>query len=447
MDGGYHTAAIGKWHLGFSPRFQPNNRGFNEFYGFLAGGHQYDPSYYIPEYNKKVAAGTYPINEYFHPLLRNTTEVDETEYLTDAFSREAVRIINESPARNKPFFIYLAYNAPHAPVQAKADDIALFASIPDVNRRKYAAMVYALDRGVGNVVTALKATNQFENTLIVFLSDNGGPTDENYSSNYPLKNKKGDVDEGGIRVPMFFHWPNVIPAGQKTGIPISSVDLYPTFTAIANATLPTNKILDGRNVLADIQSNTNSKPDRLIYSVRYRSAWGDLAVRRGDWKAIRTGSATASWKLYNITADISETTDLSGTNNTKLLELVTEAKKWCDTHITPVFFYSSTDKSSWASAKLPNYTPAFSMVSGIFDVSTDDNFKVYQNRNGQIVVNCQNNDNEEVSMSLYNMIGQNLYAIHSNDNILTIDKTLSKGNYIVNITFQGVTRSKKVIIN
>ena len=147
------------------------------FYGFLGGGHNYFPEEFTQAYNAQLAAGNTHIWEYLRPLERNGAEVEETEYVTDGLSREAVNFIREAADREEPFFLYLAYNAPHTPLEAKDDDLALFMGIEDENRRTYAAMVYAVDRGVGDVVDALRNTGQLDSTLIVFLSDNGGRLD------------------------------------------------------------------------------------------------------------------------------------------------------------------------------------------------------------------------------------------------------------------------------
>ncbi len=137
-----------------------------------------------------------------------------TEYITDALSREAVRFVKQAAALDKPFFLYLAYNAPHAPLEAKQEDMARFPGIQDEKRRTYAGMVYAVDRGVGKLVEVLRTTGEFDDTLIVFLSDNGGKLAQG-ANNSPLREGKGSTCEGGYRVPMFFHWPGRVPAGER----------------------------------------------------------------------------------------------------------------------------------------------------------------------------------------------------------------------------------------
>ena len=155
---GYFTGAIGKWHMGIDPQFHPNNRGFDEFYGFLGGGHDYFPDRFQPAYERQRKLGKLPINEYLLPLEHNSQEVDETDYITDALSREAVTFVTTAATKDTPFFLYLAYNAPHSPLQAKEEDMAFYANIKDNKRGTYAGMVHAVDRGVGQVVEALNAT-------------------------------------------------------------------------------------------------------------------------------------------------------------------------------------------------------------------------------------------------------------------------------------------------
>ncbi len=355
-DAGYYTAALGKWHLGFDTQYQPNQRGFDEFYGFLAGGHDYFPEKFNETYQNQLKAGVSPIREYIRPLIHNNREVDEKEYITDALSREAVRVVHESAEMKKPFFMYLAYNAPHVPLEATEEDIQHFSAIEDKDRRVYAGMVYAVDRGMGRIVDALKATGQLDNTLIVFFSDNGGNTDHG-ANNAPLKGTKGDTWEGGYRTPMFFHWPQKIKAGQKFDKLVSSLDLYPTFASIANAQLPENKILDGLDLTEDMLRGKKTLDNRTIFSVRYREGYCDVGIRKGEWKATRMGNEP--WGLFNLKNDIGEQKDKSYPNMEILKELVSEAEAWSKTHIRPLWYYSQKDVELWKSGVLPGYDGTF----------------------------------------------------------------------------------------
>ncbi|MFM8536655.1 MAG: sulfatase-like hydrolase/transferase, partial [Planctomycetaceae bacterium] len=200
---GYRTAMVGKWHLGTKPGQHPLDRGFDEYFGFLRGS-----SWYLPQ------AGEDSVGQ----ILEGRKPVPVGGYLTDAFGERAVRFIAENHA--KPFFLYLAFNAPHAPYEAPAEEIAHFAHIKDAKRRTYAAMVSVMDRTIGRVLAALEAAGVARNTLVAFLSDNGGPND-GYASNSPLHGWKGDTFEGGIRVPFVMQWPGTITPGQTVDLPVS----------------------------------------------------------------------------------------------------------------------------------------------------------------------------------------------------------------------------------
>lgn len=367
-DAGYYTAIVGKWHLGFNSQFQPNNRGFDDFYGFLGGGHQYFPGQYQQMYQNQVKSGKENITGYITPLLHNTTPVKETEYITDAFSREAIRNIKDASAKKKPFFLYLSYNAPHVPLEAKAEDLKVFANIKDKDRRTYAAMVYAVDRGIGQIVKTLKETKLFDNTLIVFMSDNGGNFDHG-ANNYPLKGTKGDTWEGGYRVPMFFYWPKKIPAGQRFDYPVSSLDLYPTFVNLANTTLPKGKILDGKDIMSHLIGGTDPHKDEMIYALRYREGYSDVGGREGDWKITRMGNEP--WALFNITGDIGEKKDLSGKYPELLKKMVDKTEKWTQSFVKPLWFYSAKDQELWNNGVLPDYKETFEIMKLVLPPTSD----------------------------------------------------------------------------
>lgn len=359
QDAGYYTSAIGKWHLGYDTQFQPNSRGFDDFYGFLGGGHNYFPKQYKTAYNNQVRAGKKNIFVYVTPLLHNREKANESdEYVTDILSQQAIRVVNDAAKMDKPFFMYLAYNAPHVPLEAKTEDLAMFSEIKDKDRRTYAAMVYAVDRNVGEIVKVLKANKQYENTLIVFMSDNGGNI-EHGANNFPLKGTKGDTWEGGYRVPMFFHWPNVIPAGKQFDSPVSALDFYPTFSKLAGGKIPAGKILDGKDIWNDVLKGKTTHKDDMIYCVRYRNGFSDVGARKDDWKVVK--AFKAPWKLFNITDDISEKNDLSAQYPERVKEMVAEAEKWSRGHITPLWFDNDDAKARWFTTGMPNYKETFTV--------------------------------------------------------------------------------------
>lgn len=353
---GYSTGAVGKWHMGIDPQFHPNKRGFDDFYGFLGGGHEYFPAKYTATYARQIKAGKTSFNDYILPLQHNGRQVTETEYMTDAISREGARFVKDVAAKDGSFFLYVAYNAPHQPLQAKDEDIKLYAHIKDEKRRTYAAMVHAVDRGVGTIVDALKSTDAFNNTLIVFLSDNGGKLGVGGANNTPLKQGKGSVCEGGFRVPMLFHWPDNVPAGAKFDHPISAIDFYPTFAGLAKAAVPETQQLDGKDIWADFVAGRNPRPGEPIFALRYHAAFGNVGVRLDQWKASCIGK---KWKLFDIENDIAETTDIGERHPEVLQQIIAATKQWTENHITPQWFDNPMAGKRWVENGMPNYQSIF----------------------------------------------------------------------------------------
>ncbi|WP_117883730.1 sulfatase-like hydrolase/transferase [Aureibaculum luteum] len=359
QESGYETGVMGKWHLGSTPQYHPNNRGFDDFYGFLGGGHKYFPEEYLATYEKQKKQGVKVIFEYLVPLEHNGKEVRETEYLTDALSHEAIRFVKDASKKEKPFFLYLSYNAPHVPLEAKKEDLEKFAAIKDEKRRTYAAMVYAVDRGVNEIEEALKATGQFENTLIVFLSDNGGKTTQG-ATNYPLSKGKGSTQEGGYRVPMFFHWPNKVPAGKRFDYPVSALDFYPTFAGLANAKIPEGKKLDGKDIWNDFLAGKNAHKDENIYVLRHREGYTDVGARHNQWKALKVEQKP--WQLFNIDEDLAEKNDLSDSHPDILKELVLKTEEWSKTHMQPKWFHDEKTGIEWRKDSMPHFDKTFSLI-------------------------------------------------------------------------------------
>ena len=358
QNAGYYTGAVGKWHMGITPQFHPNARGFDDYYGFLGGGHNYFPQQYQPIYQRQLKAGKEHIHEYIVPLQHNGQQVRETEYITDGLSREAVRFVTEAAEKDQPFFLYLAYNAPHTPLEAKAEDIKEYANIKDGKRRTYAAMVHAVDRGVGKVVDALKSTGEFNDTLIVFLSDNGGKLSAG-ATNRPLQKGKGSTYEGGYRVPMFFHWPGNVPAAKRFEHPVSAIDFYPTFASLGGATIPDGKHLDGKDIWADFMNGRNPHQDDMIYAVRHRDGFSDVGARRNQWKGCR--EYNGPWKLFNIGEDISEQHDLSDQHPEILRSIVSKVREWSRSHTKPRWFHELKARDKWNETGMPNYEQTFSI--------------------------------------------------------------------------------------
>ena len=356
QNAGYHTGIIGKWHLGAVPDYHPNKRGFDDFYGFLGGGHKYFPHEYQPLYEEQIKAGNKLINDYLKPLEHNNQEVKETEYITDALSREAVRFVNEAQNKDEPFFLYLAYNAPHSPLEAKEEDLEKFVSIQDKKRRTYAAMVHAVDRGVGQLVDALETTDALVNTLIVFFSDNGGKLSLG-ATNTPLREGKGSTCEGGYRVPMLFHYPNNIPAGINFEYPVSALDFYPTFARLAEASIPEGKELDGKDIWEGLSTAKNPRPGEMIYAMRHRPGYSDVGARQDQWKILKTNQNP--WKLYNIKSDIGEQNDLSKEHPERLKAMVSKVEQWSKSHTEPRWFDPVELKKDWEEKEMAKFGDTF----------------------------------------------------------------------------------------
>jgi arylsulfatase A-like enzyme len=298
---GYATGIVGKWHLGYRPEFHPQKRGFDEFFGFLGGAHPYLPT-----------PGA-------DPILRGTQPVEEREYLTEAFAREALDFIERH--RNQPFFLYLSFNAVHAPLQATEKYLARFSQIQDQRRRTFAAMLSAMDDAVGRVLQRLREYKLEDNTLVVFISDNGGPTNNTSSRNDPLRGYKGQVLEGGIRVPFLMQWKARLPKGLVYREPVISLDIFPTVVAAAGASLPANP-LDGVNLLPYLTGQSKGAPHHALY---WRFG-AQAAIRKGPWKMVRL--ADGQPQLYNLAEDIGESRDLASAQPAKLKELLEDWEAW-----------------------------------------------------------------------------------------------------------------------
>jgi arylsulfatase A-like enzyme len=358
---GYETTCIGKWHMGKNTAFRPHNRGFNNFFGFYGGGHFYFPDQYEEVYEKLLDRGVEEIGAYYLPIKRNDENFDENEYLTDAFTRETISAIHKSAETPNPFFIYLAYNAPHSPLEAKEDDLnhPQIDTIQNTIRKTYAAMVHAMDRGIGNIINALNDTDQLENTLIVFLSDNGGLPALG-GNNFPLRGQKGQTWEGGIRVPMFWYWKNRLNSGTYE-FPVSSLDLFPTIAQLSNSTIPHTKILDGDNIWRNIIENTETDTSRILYSLRHNNSSFQISAVKKNWK-IHRFNIFRDWKLYDLSLDISESNDLYRKFESTGQKIISDLYEWCLNHYDPFWFVNEDEKQSWIDQNMPSFNLYFDLT-------------------------------------------------------------------------------------
>lgn len=316
LAGGYRTGIVGKWHLGAAPQFHPMKRGFEEQFGFIGGGHDYFE-----------AQMELPAREYLVPLERNGKPVPlKGKYLTEELTGAACDFVQRH--RAEPFFLYLAYNAPHTPQHVTDKYMDRVKNIAGEKRRKHAAMVCSVDDGVGALMAQLRAQKLEESTLVFFLSDNGGPTAVTEADNRPLRGVKGQVYEGGIRVPFVASWKGRLSPGEYAE-PVSSLDLFPTICAAAG--LKTAKI-DGVNLLPFLTGKAKGTPHERLF---WRTGGGVLyAVREGKWKLVVRDSQP---ELYDLTSDIGEQKDLAAREPAIVARLDAARKAWDRQLIAPLW--------------------------------------------------------------------------------------------------------------
>ena len=317
---GYATGWIGKWHLGAAPEFRPSRRGFSETFGFIGGGHRFT------NWSPNIAT------EYLVPIERNDTPAEVQEHLTGALGREAAAFVRRHT--NAPWFLYLAFNAPHSPNEPTPERLARFAHITDPKRRAYVAQVSLMDDAIGEALAALRATGQEERTLVFFFSDNGGPIGPNGSINTPLRDAKGSVYEGGIHVPFVLRWPAKLKAGARYEPAVSSLDVFATTLAAAGVAMPTDRVRDSVNLVPFLTGEKKGQPHEALF---WRAARGQWAVRTGaeDWKLVR--QAGKPDELYRLSTDPAETTDLAAREPARVAALSAQIAAWDRQMIPPAF--------------------------------------------------------------------------------------------------------------
>jgi arylsulfatase A-like enzyme len=309
---GYATCAVGKWHLGGPPNFLPMKRGFDEFYGTVANTPFFNPPNFVDSRKSDEV----------------TPVMDDSFYTTDAYRERAVDWIERH--KDKPFFLYFPFNAQHAPLQATEKYLARFPNIADEKRKLFAAMMSAMDDAVGAVLQKVRDIGQEENTLIFFLSDNGGPTAQTTSQNGPLRGFKATTWEGGVRVPFCAQWKGTLPAGKVYEHPIIQLDILPTAIAAAGGTVDSAWKLDGVNLLPYLTGKNTARPHETLYW-RFGNQW---AIRHGDYKLVvgnepgNPATKTKPAELINLAADISESKNLAESQPEKVKELQALWDKW-----------------------------------------------------------------------------------------------------------------------
>ncbi|TWU58343.1 sulfatase-like hydrolase/transferase [Rubripirellula reticaptiva] len=317
---GYRTGLVGKWHLGATEAQYPTSRGFDYFYGLREGSRSY---FYNDKKDDK------PGNH--HAIEENGKQVRFDGYLTDELGDQATKFIGEES--DKPFFLYLSFTAPHGPLEATKEDLERFSHIENKKRRTYAAMIWAMDRAIGKVLAKLDAQRIADNTMIWFLSDNGGATG-NASSNLPLAGHKGIKFEGGIRVPFVLYWKNRFSGGQTFAPMVSSLDILPTCVAAANRDLASSETpdessdasdahpLDGVNLLPFLTNETGSVPHQKLF---WHKLWFS-AMRDGPWKLIYVQDY--GYALYNLDDDLSERHNLAASEPGRVAAMTEELNQW-----------------------------------------------------------------------------------------------------------------------
>jgi arylsulfatase A-like enzyme len=308
---GYATAIVGKWHLGKEVENHPLNRGFDEFFGFLGSLHRYFDLGNTPPPNC---------------LFRGFDRVHEKEYLTHAFTRESIDFIERNQER--PFFLFLSHLAVHTPLMYDEDPGPVHIPLdgtddPGENRRMLINMTENLDRSVGEVMAKLRDLGLEKNTLVVFLSDNGGPVNGQAYSNGLLRGWKGQVFEGGTRVPMAACWPGVIKPGSSYVYPVSAMDLFATSVGLASGTLPVDREYDSRDLMPVLRG---SMRERLHDDPLFWDALGMQAIRDGDWKLVMKNRRVEG--LYHIPKDPSETENLAAAYPERVRQLRSRYETW-----------------------------------------------------------------------------------------------------------------------
>jgi arylsulfatase A-like enzyme len=337
---GYATGLIGKWHQGFRPAFHPLSRGFDEYFGFLVGGHNY--------LLHKDTDGQFGSAYSYDMIYRGRDRQKLDGYTTDLFTDEALAFMDRHPG--KPWFLYLAYNAVHTPLEVLEEyGKQVPASVTDPDRRGYLSLLAGLDAAVGRVTEHLRKTSRDKNTLIFFFSDNGGSGRKpflayNAAVNTPLRGDKGQTLEGGIRVPFFVSWPGRLPAGKTYSPPVSTLDILPTACAVTGAK-PTAK-LDGVDILPYLMGGNAAAAHEALYW-RFGS---QRAVRKGRWKLVDwrdfVAKRNSGWQLFDLASDVGEKVDLAASQPKIAAELRTAWEGWDRQNVAPLWHGGATEDPS-----------------------------------------------------------------------------------------------------
>lgn len=303
---GYATAAVGKWHLGGGPEYRPTKRGFDEFFGTLNNTPFFHPTNFV---DSRISDDVRKIE-------------DDSFYTTDAYAERSVDWIEKN--KSKPMFLYLPFNAQHAPLQAPKKYLDRFPNIMDDKRKLFAAMLSGMDDAIGRVLTKVREIGQEENTLFFFIADNGGPTQSTTSQNGGLRGFKMTTFEGGPRVPFLAQWKGKLPAGKTYEFPVMNLDVMPTIVTAAGGKVDPAWKLDGVDLLPHLTGANKARPHETLYW-RFGPQW---AVRQGDLKLVVSNGGSGQPELYNLASDFAESKNLASAQPEKVKELQALWNKW-----------------------------------------------------------------------------------------------------------------------
>lgn len=326
---GYATAAVGKWHLGGGPEYRPTKRGFDEFFGTLNNTPFFHPTNFV---DSRISEDVQKID-------------DDSFYTTDAYAERSVDWIEKN--KSKPMFLYLPFNAQHAPLQAPKKYLDRFPNITDEKRKLFAAMMSGMDDAIGRVLAKVREIGQEENTLYFFIADNGGPTQSTTSQNGGLRGFKMTTFEGGPRVPFIAQWKSKLPAGKTFESPVTNLDVLPTIVTAAGGKVDPAWMLDGVDLMPHLTGANKVRPHETLYW-RYGPQW---AVRHGDLKLVVSKGGSGEPELYNLATDFAETKDLASVQPEKVKELQSLWNKWSAEQAEPSAVDAPAKKANNATKK------------------------------------------------------------------------------------------------
>jgi arylsulfatase A-like enzyme len=318
---GYKTGLIGKWHLGYPDEFHPNRRGYDHFYGLLQGSRSYYP-YTKPSRDRVIR--------------HNDTPTPESGYVTDRLGDAACDFIEAN--KEEPFYLFVSFTAPHGPLEPRKSsyDAERIKHIKHKDRRNYAGLIVAMDDNVGKVLSTIENNGLNDNTIVIFTNDNGAPGGKDSTSNFPLRGHKGELLEGGIRVPWAMAWPGVIKPGLVVSTPVITMDILPTIFEAAGQAIDANWKLDGDSLLPLLGASKHSFPRRTLYW-RRSGIEGAIALREGNWKLLNRRASDKQPELYNLASDIGESINLASKTPEVLERLLAKLDTWESELVTPLW--------------------------------------------------------------------------------------------------------------